>query len=94
MHSEAECKALTKCHNCGGPHRSDSRASQVRPKKSGSVTKEQLAWIRQIEQGEFSKVAGARAAAKKAEEAIIAAAKDVSMAEATGFGVLGSEEEA
>ncbi|CCU77259.1 EKA-like protein [Blumeria hordei DH14] len=31
MHSEAECKALTKCHNYGGPHRSDSRACQVRP---------------------------------------------------------------
>ncbi|CCU79601.1 EKA-like protein [Blumeria hordei DH14] len=94
MHSEAECKALTRCRNCGGPHRSDSRACQVRPKKSGLVTKEQLAWIRHIEQGEFSKVARARAAAKKAEEAIIAATKDVSMAEATGFGALGSEEEA
>ena len=42
---------------------------------------------------EFSKVARARAAVKKAEEAIIAAAKDVSMAEATGFGALEAEEE-
>ncbi|CCU74339.1 putative effector protein [Blumeria hordei DH14] len=93
MHSEAECKALTKCRNCGGPHRSDSRACLARPSKSGPVPKEQLARIRQIQQGEFAKVARARAAAKKAEEAIIAAAKDVSMAEATGFGALGSEEE-
>ena len=93
VHSEVECKALTKCRDCGGPYRSDSRACQVRPKKSGPVTKEQLAWIRHIEQGEFAKVARARATAKKAEEAIIAAAKDVSMAEATGFGVLEFEEE-
>ena len=77
MHSEAECKALTKCRNCGGP-----------------VTKEQLAWICHIEQVEFAKVARARAAAKRAEEAIMAAAKDVSMAEATGFDVLESEKEA
>ncbi|CCU75458.1 EKA-like protein [Blumeria hordei DH14] len=93
MHSEAECKALTRCRNCGGPHRSDSRDCKVRPRKSGPVTKEQLARIRQIEQGEFAKVARARAAAERAEEAIIAAAKDVSMAEATGFGALGAEEE-
>ena len=94
MHSEDECKALTKCRNCGGPHRSDSRVCQARPKKTGPVTKEQLEWIRHIQQGEFAKVARARAAAKKAEEAIVAAAKDVSMAEATGFGVLESEKEA
>ncbi|CCU82619.1 EKA-like protein [Blumeria hordei DH14] len=25
MHSSSECKAHTKCRNCGGPHRSDSR---------------------------------------------------------------------
>ena len=94
MHSDAECRALTKCHNCWGPHRSDSRDCQARPRKSRPVTKEQLAWIRQIMQGEFTEVARARAAAKKAEEAIIAAAKNVSMAEVTGFGVLESEEEA
>ncbi|CCU74744.1 EKA-like protein [Blumeria hordei DH14] len=73
MHSEAECKALTK--------------------KSGPVNKEQLARIRHLEQGKFTAAARARAAAKKAEEAIVAAAKDVAMAEATGFGMLGSEEE-
>ncbi|CCU78149.1 EKA-like protein [Blumeria hordei DH14] len=93
MHSEYKCKALTKCRNCGGPHRSDSRDCQVRPRKSGPVTKEQLARIRHLEQGKFTVAARARAAAKKAEEAIVAAAKDVAMAEATGFGMLGSEEE-
>lgn len=68
MHSESECKALTRCRNCGGP-----------------VTKEQLVRIRQIQQGEFAKVARFRAAAKRAEEA--------TMAEGSGFGILGSEEE-
>ena len=92
MHSEAVCKALTKCRNCGGPHRSDSRNFQVRPRKYGPVTKKQLAWIRHLEQGKFTKVARARAAAKKAEEAIVTAAKDVSTAEGSGFGVLESEE--
>ena len=93
MQSEADCKALTKCRNCGGPHRSDSWDCQVRFRKSGPVTKEQLAWIRHLEQGKFAEAARARAAAKKAEEAIVAAAKDTAMAEATGFGVLGPEEE-
>ena len=87
MHSEAECKALTKCRNCGGPHRSDSRICQVRPSKSGPVTKEQLARIRHIQQGEFAKVARARAAAKRAEETIMVSAKDVSMAEGSGLGI-------
>ncbi|CCU79643.1 EKA-like protein [Blumeria hordei DH14] len=54
MHSESECKALTRCRNCGGPHRSDSRACLARPSKSGPVPKEQLARIRQIQQGEFA----------------------------------------
>ncbi|CCU74341.1 EKA-like protein [Blumeria hordei DH14] len=80
MHSESECKALTRCRNCGGPHRSDSRACLARPSKSGPVPKEQLARIRQIQQGEFVKVARFRAAAKRAEEATMASTKDVSMA--------------
>ena len=93
MHSEEECKALTKCRNCGGPHRSDFQDCLARPSKNGPVTKEQLAFIRQVEQGKFAEVARARVAARRAEEAILAAAKDVSMDEATGFGVLESEEE-
>ncbi|CCU82036.1 EKA-like protein [Blumeria hordei DH14] len=93
MHSESECKALTRCRNCGGPHRSDSRACLARPSKSGPVPKEQLARIRQIQQGEFAKVARFRAAAKRAEEATMASTKDVSMAEGSGLGILESEEE-
>ena len=94
MHSETECKALTHCRNCGGPHRFDSRDCQARPRKSGLVTKEQLAWIRHLMQGKYTEVARARAAAKKSEKAIVAAAKNASMAEAIGFGVLEPEEEA
>ena len=93
VHSEEKCKALTKCRNCCRPHRSNFRDCLARPSKNGPVTKEQLACILQVEQGMFAKVARARAAARRAEEAIIAAAKDVSMDEATGFGVLESEEE-
>ncbi|KHJ33486.1 putative eka-like protein [Erysiphe necator] len=42
MHPEEECKALTKCRNCGGPYRSDSRKFLARPTKAGKPTKEQF----------------------------------------------------
>lgn len=42
MHSTTECKAYTKCRNCGGPYCSDSRSCLARPTRSGPVTKEQL----------------------------------------------------
>ncbi|KAI0991904.1 hypothetical protein K3495_g16283, partial [Podosphaera aphanis] len=69
MHSTAECKAHTKCRNCGGPHRSDSRSCLARPTRSGPVTKEQLATIRQASQREFAAVARAKAAVRRAEAA-------------------------
>ncbi|RKF82122.1 putative eka-like protein, partial [Golovinomyces cichoracearum] len=31
MHPISECKALTRCRNCGGPHRSDNRIFQPDP---------------------------------------------------------------
>lgn len=74
MHSTSECKAHTKCRNCGGPHRSDSRSCLARPTRSGPVTKEQLATIRQASQLEFAAVARAKAAVMRAEAAAIAAA--------------------
>ncbi|KAI0993503.1 hypothetical protein K3495_g14682 [Podosphaera aphanis] len=74
MHSSAECKAPSKCRNCGGPHRSDSRSCLARPTRSGPVTKEQLITIRQASQREFAAVARAKAAVKRAEAAAIAAA--------------------
>ncbi|KAI1005857.1 hypothetical protein K3495_g2362 [Podosphaera aphanis] len=69
MHSTAECKAHTKCRNCGGPHRSDSRSCLARPTRSGPVTKEQLITIRQASQREFAAVARAKAAVRRAEAA-------------------------
>ena len=58
------------------------------------MTKEQLAMIRQYGQHEYSAVARAKAAARKAEEvATTTTLADVSMKEATGFGVLNTEEE-
>ena len=93
MHSEEECKASTRFRNCGGPHQSDSRDCQARPNKFGLAKKEQLAVIRQVEQERFSEAARATAAAKRAEEAIIASNKDVSMAGVSGFGVLEFGEE-
>ncbi|KAI1002490.1 hypothetical protein K3495_g5711 [Podosphaera aphanis] len=74
MHSTAECKDHTKCRNCGGPHRSDSRSCLARPTRSGPVTKEQLVTIRQASQREFAAVARAKAAVRRAEAAAITAA--------------------
>ncbi len=93
MHSAAECPAPTRCRNCGGPHRSDSRNCLARPTRSGPVTKEQLVVIREYGQREFAAVARAKAAARKAEEAAKAATVDVLMDEGTGFGVVDSEEQ-
>ncbi|KAI1002309.1 hypothetical protein K3495_g5893 [Podosphaera aphanis] len=82
MHSASECKAPVRCRNCGGPHRSDSRNCLARPTRTGPVTKEQLAVIRQYGQREFAAVARAKAATV-----------DVLMDEGTGFGVVDSEEQ-
>ncbi|KAI0996172.1 hypothetical protein K3495_g12005 [Podosphaera aphanis] len=82
MHSATECQAPTKCRNCGGPHRSESRNCQARPTRTGPVTKEQLPVIRQYRQREFAVVARAKAATV-----------DVLMDEGTSFGVVDSEEQ-
>ncbi|KHJ30326.1 putative eka-like protein [Erysiphe necator] len=71
MHLEEECKALTKCRNCGGPHRSDSRKCLARPTKAGKPTKEQLQVIRIAGQREFDAVNRARAAVDRAKAACI-----------------------
>lgn len=65
MYSETECKTPTRCRNCGGPHRSDSRHCQARPRKDGPVTKEQLAAIRKVEQGRYADFARVKAAYKR-----------------------------
>ena len=81
MHSSAECKAHTKCRNCGGPHRSDSRDCLARPTKSGSASKENLETIRQASQREFTAVVRAKSAVRRAEAAISAASEKAKIAQ-------------
>ncbi|KHJ32412.1 putative eka-like protein [Erysiphe necator] len=74
MHTEDICMAATKCRNCGGPHRSDSRRCLARPTRSGIPTKEQLKSYRQAGEREFQAFARAKKAdlkAATAEESIL-----------------------
>ncbi len=77
MHAGQECKAPTRCRNCGGPHRSDYRKCLARLSGTSPESKEQLSIIRQCEQQEYAAVVRARAAAERAEVASDAASKDV-----------------
>ncbi|KHJ34094.1 putative eka-like protein [Erysiphe necator] len=72
--------AVTKCRNCGGLHRSDSRRCLARPTRSGAPTKEQLKTYRQAGEREFH----ALLRAKVAEEF-------VATAESTNDNVLSSQ---
>ncbi|CCU83143.1 TE1a [Blumeria hordei DH14] len=75
VHSTAECKAHTKCRNCGGPHRSDSRDCLAHPTNSGMASKDNLQAIRQASQRDFAAVTRAKAAVRRAEAAMTAAAE-------------------
>ena len=66
MHTEDLCMAPTKCKNCGGPHRSDSRRCLARPTRNGKPTKEQLKTFRKAGDREFQALARAKAAEEKA----------------------------
>ncbi|KHJ34876.1 putative eka-like protein [Erysiphe necator] len=68
-HSEDLCIATTKCRNCGGPHRSDSRRCLARPTRSGAPTKEQMKAFRQAGEREFQAVLRAKAAEDSATSA-------------------------
>lgn len=54
--------AVTKCRNCRGPHRSNSRRCLARPTRSGGPTKEQLKTSRQAGEREFQALLRAKAA--------------------------------
>ncbi|KAI0994015.1 hypothetical protein K3495_g14168 [Podosphaera aphanis] len=56
------CKALNKCRNCGGPHRSDSGKCLVRLNRLGAPTKEQLLVYRRAGEREYNAAARAKAA--------------------------------
>ncbi|KHJ35059.1 putative eka-like protein [Erysiphe necator] len=62
IHTEDLCMAATKCRNCGGSHRSDSRRCLARPTSPGAPTKEQLKNYRQAGEREFQAVLQAKAA--------------------------------
>lgn len=47
MHQQDICMAPTKCRNCGGIHRSDSRRCLARPTRSSKPTNKQLKIYRQ-----------------------------------------------
>ena len=69
MHAQEACQALTRCRNCGGPHRSDSHRCLARPTRSGSPTKEQLKIYRQAGDREYQAVIRAKAAEARAATA-------------------------
>lgn len=48
--------AATKCRNCGGPHRSDSRRCLARPTGLVAPTKEQVKTFRQVREREYQAV--------------------------------------
>lgn len=73
MHGEEACKSLTKCKNCGGPHKSGSTKCLARPTRLSAPTKEQLKIYRQVGDREFHAVAKAKAAEEKALKAEISA---------------------
>ncbi|KHJ30226.1 putative eka-like protein [Erysiphe necator] len=64
-----ECKAPTKCRNCGSSHRSDNRNFLARPSRSGPVSKDQLRTIRKMGQREYHAKARAKTAGIRAEVA-------------------------
>ncbi|KAI0997485.1 hypothetical protein K3495_g10702 [Podosphaera aphanis] len=63
--------AATKCRNCGGPHRSDSRKYLARPTRSGAPTKEQLKIYRQAGEREYQATIRAKAAEELAASATV-----------------------
>ncbi|KHJ30706.1 putative eka-like protein [Erysiphe necator] len=69
MHSEDLCMAQTRCKNCGGPHRSDSKKCLARPTRSGLPSKEQLKTYRQAGEREYQAILRANAAEKMATTA-------------------------
>ncbi|POS84556.1 hypothetical protein EPUL_004152 [Erysiphe pulchra] len=70
-HLEDVCMATTKCRNCGGPHRSESRRCLARPNRAGAPTKEQIKKFRQTGEREYQAVLQAKAAEKSAASAEI-----------------------
>lgn len=78
MHAEDECRAPTRCRNCGGPHRSDSVKCLARLNRAGAPTKEQLKIYRQVGDREYQLLVRVKVAVSKAAAAAEAAAASTS----------------
>ncbi|KHJ30221.1 putative eka-like protein [Erysiphe necator] len=66
MRAQDMCKALTKCRNCGGPHRSDCHRCLARPTRYSKPTKEQLDAYRRAGDREYQAAIRANAAEARA----------------------------
>ncbi|KHJ31122.1 putative eka-like protein [Erysiphe necator] len=69
IHSEALCMTQTRCKNCGGPHRSDSKKCLARLTRFGLPSKEQLKTYREAGEREYQAILRANAAEKMATTA-------------------------
>ncbi|KAI1007089.1 hypothetical protein K3495_g1121 [Podosphaera aphanis] len=78
MHVQDECKALTRCRTCGGPHRSDSVKCLARPNRAGAPTKESLKIYRQAGDREHQWLVCVKAAESKTAAAVEAATASTS----------------
>ncbi|POS83044.1 hypothetical protein EPUL_005361 [Erysiphe pulchra] len=63
--------ATTKCRNCRGPHRSDSRRFLAGPTRAGAPTKEQMKIYRQAGEREYQAILRAKVAEESASSAEI-----------------------
>ncbi|POS83837.1 hypothetical protein EPUL_004284 [Erysiphe pulchra] len=61
-HTQDTCMAATRCRNCGGPHRSNSRKCLARSTRHSAPKKEQLKIHRQAGDREFQAAARVKAA--------------------------------
>ncbi|POS88216.1 hypothetical protein EPUL_000796 [Erysiphe pulchra] len=59
---EDMCRATTKCRDCGGPYRSESRRCLARPTCAGTPSKESMKIDRQVGEREYQAVLHAKAA--------------------------------
>ncbi|POS82289.1 hypothetical protein EPUL_005800 [Erysiphe pulchra] len=93
MHAQVDCKALTKCRNFGGPHRSDSHRCLARPTRYGNPTKDQLKVYRNAGDREYQAVVRAIAAESKAaiDEEIVGSIETVTNSQSSNISAINNE---
>lgn len=70
LHVQNESKTLTRCGNCGGPHRSDILKCLARPNRAEAPTKEQLKIYRQAGDREYQLLVPVKADESKTAAAV------------------------